>query len=68
MKLAAADAIAACVPEEAIGPEYIIPSVFQPEVATRSPPLWRPLLSPTASSGATSEGIRSHGGRKMFLG
>lgn len=34
MKLAAADAISACVPEETLGPEYIIPSVFQPEVAT----------------------------------
>jgi malate dehydrogenase (oxaloacetate-decarboxylating) len=34
MKLAAADAIAACVPEETLGPDYIIPSVFQPEVAT----------------------------------
>jgi malate dehydrogenase (oxaloacetate-decarboxylating) len=33
MKLAAADAIAACVPEGEIGPEYIVPSVFQPEIA-----------------------------------
>jgi malate dehydrogenase (oxaloacetate-decarboxylating) len=35
MKLAAADAIAAMIPRDELGPEYVIPSVFNREVAPR---------------------------------
>ncbi len=35
MKLAAADAIASCISEEALSPRYIIPSVFDKRVAER---------------------------------
>ncbi|MEX2382404.1 MAG: NAD-dependent malic enzyme [Opitutales bacterium] len=35
MKVAAAEAIASCVPEEALNPEYIVPSVFDRNVAKK---------------------------------
>ncbi|MDN6371499.1 MAG: NAD-dependent malic enzyme [Brevibacterium aurantiacum] len=33
--VAAADAIASCIPEEELHPGYVVPSVFDPEVATK---------------------------------
>ena len=35
MKMAAAKAIASCIPDEHLQRDYIIPSVFDPEVVTR---------------------------------
>ena len=35
MKMAAAKAIASCIPDEHLQPDYIIPSVFDPEVVKR---------------------------------
>jgi len=35
MKMAAAESIASCIPDKHLQPDYIIPSVFDPEVVKR---------------------------------
>jgi malate dehydrogenase (oxaloacetate-decarboxylating) len=49
MKLAAAKAIAACVPEDRLAPDLIVPSVFDPEVA--------PTVAAGVAQAAIAEGV-----------
>ncbi|HEY8527373.1 MAG TPA: NAD-dependent malic enzyme [Acidimicrobiales bacterium] len=53
MKLAAAKAIAACVPEDELAADFIVPSVFDPEVA--------PTVAASVARAAVEEGVvRGH--------
>jgi malate dehydrogenase (oxaloacetate-decarboxylating) len=58
MKLAAADAIAACVPAKAVGPENIVPSVFQSEVATN--------VAAAVATAAVVDGVTRGNGLKNY--
>jgi malate dehydrogenase (oxaloacetate-decarboxylating) len=49
MKLAAAEAISRSIPEDQIGPEYIVPSVFNREVA--------PLVAQAVARAAARSGV-----------
>ncbi len=49
MKVAAGHAIASVIADDELGAEYVIPSVFNREVASPSPPRWRRRQSATAS-------------------
>jgi malate dehydrogenase (oxaloacetate-decarboxylating) len=55
MKVAAGLALAAVIPEDELGPEYVIPSVFNRDVA--------PAVSNAVAEAAVAEGVarRSHG-------
>jgi len=53
MKLAAARAIAAVIPEDQVGPEYIVPSVFNRAVA--------PAVAAAVSAAAIESGIARKG-------
>jgi malate dehydrogenase (oxaloacetate-decarboxylating) len=54
MKLAAAHAIAAAIPEDQLEPDYVIPSVFDRNVA--------PLVAETVAHAANESGVARKGG------
>jgi malate dehydrogenase (oxaloacetate-decarboxylating) len=56
MKLAAAEAIARVIPEEQLGPEYIVPSVFNREVA---PSVAQAVWRAAAASGVARRPVAS---------
>jgi len=59
MKLAAAQAIANCISEDLLGPEYIVPSVFEPTVAEN--------VSQAVKQAAVSSGAVQIRGRTPFV-